>query len=130
MTVGPESGSLLVKTFREGMAAKVGHDLVLEVTRWEAAVEEGAIELTADPRSLEVREAVGGVKPLTDGDRAEIVENIDAKVLRGRPIAFRSRAVRAEGRRLVAEGELTLAGRRARSPSSSTAARTAASAAP
>jgi polyisoprenoid-binding protein YceI len=115
---GPGSGSLLVKTYREGMAAKAGHDLVFEVARWEATVEiadraEGsAVELTADPRSLEIREALHGLKPLTAGDRAEIGRIIDEKVLRGRPIAFRSTAVRAAGAggALDVEGELTLAG--------------------
>jgi YceI-like domain len=103
-------GTLLVKTFREGVAAKVGHDLVLEVTRWEAGVEGETIELTADPRSLEVREGVGGVKPLTDGDRAEIRRNIDDKVLREEPIAFRSSGVDRDGDELVVKGDLTMAG--------------------
>ena len=96
------------------MAAKVGHDLVIEVTRWEAAVDltDWTVELNADARSLEVREGVRGLKPLTDKDRGEIRKNIDDKVLRGQPIAFRSTAVRpAEGGgTLVVEGELTMAG--------------------
>jgi len=112
--IGPEQGSLLVKTYREGMAAKAGHDLVLEVTRWEATLDtaSGTLELSADPRALEVREGLGGVKPLTDRDRGEIRRNIDEKVLRGQPIAFRSNAVRIpEGPgRLAVEGELTMAG--------------------
>ena len=33
-TVGPADGSLVVKTYREGVAAKVGHDLVIDVTEW------------------------------------------------------------------------------------------------
>jgi polyisoprenoid-binding protein YceI len=115
--LGPENASLQVNTYREGMAAKVGHDLVLEVGRWEATVDVGAdpagssITLTADPRSLEVREGRRGVKPLTDKDRADIGKNIDDKALRGQPIEFRSSAVRLEdGDRLVVEGELTMAG--------------------
>ncbi len=112
--LGPDNASLRVKTYREGLAAKVGHDLVIEVTRWEATVElaESKVELTADARSLEVREGVRGVKPLTDKDRSEIRKNIDDKVLQGQPIAFRSRAVRlADGDGpLVVEGELTIAG--------------------
>jgi polyisoprenoid-binding protein YceI len=115
---GPESGSLRVNTYREGMAARAGHDLVFEVVRWEATVEladdpgRSAIELTADPRSLEIREALRGLKPLSAGDRQEIARIVDDKVLRGRPIAFRSTAVRAEGAddALTVEGELTLAG--------------------
>jgi YceI-like domain len=102
--------TLLVKTFREGFAAKAGHDLVLEVTRWESSVDDQSIELAVDPRSLEVREGVGGVKPLTDGDRAEIRKNIDDKVLRRQPIAFRSTSVARDGDQLVVSGDLTMAG--------------------
>jgi polyisoprenoid-binding protein YceI len=112
--IGPEDGSLVVKTYREGVAAKAGHDLVIEVTRWEATIDTaaGTLELTADPRSLEVREGVRGVKPLTDRDRGEIRSNIDDKVLRGEPIEFRSRAVRMPDGpgRLTVEGDLTMAG--------------------
>jgi hypothetical protein len=106
MKCGPENASLLVHTYREGVAAKVGHDLIIEVTRWEATVEDGAIELTADPTSLEVREGNHGVKPLTDRDRREIVKTIDAKVLGREPISFRSTGVDGE----TVAGELTLAG--------------------
>ena len=112
--LGPDNASLRVRTYREGLAAKVGHDLVIEVTRWEATVElaESKVELSADARSLEVREGVRGVKPLTDKDRSEIRKNIDDKVLHGQPITFRSRDVRqADGEGpLVVEGELTMAG--------------------
>src|SRR5215207_8687468 len=116
--LGPESASLQVKTYREGVAAKVGHDLVIDVTRWEATVDIAAdparssVELSADSRSMEVREGVRGVKPLTDRDRGEIRRNIDEKVLGGQPIEFRSSAVRMpEGAgRLTVDGELTMAG--------------------
>jgi polyisoprenoid-binding protein YceI len=109
--VGPETGSLVVKTYREGVAAKVGHDLVIDVSRWEGTVDiaGSAIELSADSSSLEVREGLRGVKPLTDKDRVEIRKNIDDK-LRRLPIRFRSSAVRIDGDgRLVVEGELTMA---------------------
>jgi polyisoprenoid-binding protein YceI len=116
--LGPDDASLQVKTYREGVAAKVGHDLVIAVTRWEATVEiaddpaASTIELSADARSLEVREGVRGVKPLTDKDRAEIVRNIDEKILRGQPIAFRSTSVRLAhgGGSLTVDGELTIVG--------------------
>jgi polyisoprenoid-binding protein YceI len=111
---GPDTGRLLVKTYREGVAAKVGHDLVIEVTRWEATVDLDAstVELTADARSLEVREGVRGVKPLTDKDRRDIAKTIDDKVLRGQPIVFRSGTVRSSDGDgpLVVEGDLTIAG--------------------
>jgi polyisoprenoid-binding protein YceI len=116
--IGADDASLQVRTYREGVAAKAGHDLVLDVGRWEATVEavgkpaEWTIDVDVDPRSLEVREGLGGVKPLSDKERAEIRKNIDTKVLGGRPIWFRSSDVRLteHGGRLTVEGELSLAG--------------------
>ena len=107
--LGPENAKLLVKTYREGVAAKVGHDLVIEVTRWSATVEDGQVTAEADPRSLEVRDGVRGVKPLTERDRAEIRKNIDEKVLGGQPIAFRGR-VSGEAGAMELDGELTMGG--------------------
>jgi polyisoprenoid-binding protein YceI len=115
---GPGNASLQVRTYREGVAAKAGHDLIIEVTRWEATVELAdepagwTIELDADPRSLEVREGLRGVKPLTDKDRVEIRKTIDAKVLGGHEIRFRSGDVRLveAGGVLTVEGELSMAG--------------------
>jgi polyisoprenoid-binding protein YceI len=116
-SLGPSNASLQVKTYREGVAAKAGHDLIIEVTRWDATVTVaddpggGSIELNADPRSLEIREGLRGVKPLTDKDRVEIRKNIDEKVLGGSPIQFRSSGVRADGGAgLTVDGELTMAG--------------------
>jgi hypothetical protein len=115
-TAGPENGTLQVRTYREGMAQKVGHDLVIDVGEWHAIVQalrDGAIssvEFEADSRSLQVREGLGGVKPLTDKDRGEIRKNIDEKILRGQPITFRSTAVEISAGKLVVAGELSLVG--------------------
>jgi polyisoprenoid-binding protein YceI len=117
-SLGPSNASLQVRTYREGVAAKAGHDLIIEVTRWDATVTVAddpggwAIELNADPRSLEVREGLRGVKPLTDKDRVEIRKTIDEKILGGNPIQFRSSAVRPDGggAGLTVDGELTMAG--------------------
>jgi len=80
--LGPGDGRVLVKTGREGLAARAGHDLTLEITRWSARLtvpdaDGGGIAgatLTAelDLGSLAVREGVGGAKPLTDRDRRDI----------------------------------------------------------
>ena len=80
--LGPSAGRVLVKTGREGLAARAGHDLTLEITQWSArvtvpAAEDGgfaAATLTAelDLGSLAVREGTGGAKPLTDRDRRDI----------------------------------------------------------
>ncbi|CAN5773015.1 hypothetical protein BH24ACT25_BH24ACT25_03670 [soil metagenome] len=115
-TLGPDDAGLVVQTYREGVAAKAGHDLVIDVREWEATFEVGAewdqssLELEADGRSLHVRDGLRGVKPLTDKDRREIRKNIDEKVLGGEPISFRSSALDAdgEGERLSVRGELTM----------------------
>ena len=117
-SLGPGNASLRVRTYREGVAAKAGHDLIIDVTRWDATVavaDEPAgwtIEVNADPRSLEIREGLRGVKPLTDKDRNEIRGTIDGKILRGQPIEFRSTTVHQDAAAgpLVVEGELTMAG--------------------
>jgi len=115
-TAGPENGKLQVRTYREGLAQKVGHDLVMDVGEWKAtaqASEEGSlssVELEADPRSLQVREGLGGAKPLTEKDRGEICKSIHEKVLRGQAITFRSSAVESSAGRLLIGGELSLAG--------------------
>jgi polyisoprenoid-binding protein YceI len=107
---------LQVRTYREGVAQKVGHDLIIDVERWEATAEVGedgtlsAVQLDADPRSLRVRDGLHGVKPLTDKDRGDIRKTIDEKILRGQPITFRSSAVELADGALIVRGELTLAG--------------------
>jgi len=115
--LGPATGMLQVKTYREGVAARVGHDLVIDVSDWQAQVvvgDDGAVrsvELSASPTSLAVREGLHGVKPLSHGDRADIRKTIDDKVLGRRPIAFRSAAVEAApGGTVAVRGELTLGG--------------------
>ena len=114
--VGGDVGSIQVRTSREGVAQKVGHDLVIDVGQWEATAEVGedgtlsAVRLKADPRSLQVREGSHGVKSLSDKDRADIHKTIDEKILRGRPIAFRSTAVEPGDGRSTVRGELDLAG--------------------
>ena len=111
--LGPDNASLVVKTYREGVASKVGHDLVIEVTDWTATLAvggESSLELRADPRSLRVREGLHGLKPLSGKDRDEILRNIEQKVLGTGEITFRSRHVAADGDRLTIDGDLTLAG--------------------
>jgi polyisoprenoid-binding protein YceI len=113
---GPQNAELLVRTYREGLAAKAGHDLIIEVQSWDAVLEvaedpsAARLELNADARSLHPREGLRGVKPLTDRDRREIRKNIDEKVLGGQPITFRSTAAESAGDGLSISGELTMAG--------------------
>src|SRR6185295_17078344 len=56
-TLGPQDGTLTVQTGRKGAASKAGHDLTLEVTRWQATLELGdspSLTLNADARSFKV----------------------------------------------------------------------------
>lgn len=112
VTLGPQDGSIVVRTYREGAAAKAGHDLIIDVTGWEAAVDlaAGTVALDVDPRSLVVREGTGGVKPLSADDKRRIRSTIEGKVLGGAPISFRSHEVRETDGALVVSGRLTLAG--------------------
>ena len=114
-TLGPDDGRLTVRTGKGGAAAKAGHNLLIEVTRWEATVDADAapaIELTADSRSLRVLEGSGGISPLGDEEKAGIAQTIDEEVLKGGTIAFRSSAVDVAdgGGRLDVRGELDLLG--------------------
>jgi polyisoprenoid-binding protein YceI len=113
--VSGDGGALQVRTYREGLAQKVGHGLIIDVVQWEAVAEVGedgalsAVQLTADPHSLQVREGLRGVKPLTDKDRAGIRDTI-GEILGGQPIVFRSTTVESDGGGLTVAGELDLAG--------------------
>lgn len=81
--MGPSNGSLHLRTAREGMAAKVGHDLLLRFTRWSGYLDiadpddlsAAALTVTVELDSLEVVEGTGGASPLDAGDKADILKN-------------------------------------------------------
>jgi len=115
-SIGPENGRLTINTYRAGMGAKVGHDLVLEARRWSGTVEAHpdnpsacSVQVTIDPRSFEVVQATGGVKALSDKDSADIRKNLEDKVLQTSKfpqITFRSTQVTPTS----ITGDLTLVG--------------------
>ena len=113
-TLGPADGAIEVRTYREGLAQKVGHDLIIDVTQWQATIDvaqdgnPSAVTLDVDSRSLRVREGRNGLKPLNDSDRADILKSIDEKILHGQPIVFRSSAVEGGAARLTVRGDLTI----------------------
>jgi polyisoprenoid-binding protein YceI len=115
--LGPDDATLTVRTRKAGAASKAGHNLRIEVTSWRATLDMGedpaatAMALTADPRSLRVREGTGGMQALDDDDMRNIEQTIDDEVLEASGIAFRSRRVEAgPNGALTVEGELDLAG--------------------
>jgi polyisoprenoid-binding protein YceI len=119
--LGPEAGRVVIKTTRAGLAAKAGHDLTIEVTRWSAQVEVPAeddgglaaatVRADLDLGSLEVREGSGGAMPLTDRDRREIKKQI-GQILGSATATFASSRVIPSGASGGAvEGTVTLNGK-------------------
>ena len=80
--LGPDRGRIVLRTFRDGLAAQAGHDLTIEATRWSGvlAVNEDLspadLDVRIDTGALVVRDGTGGVKPLTDRDRREIAVTV------------------------------------------------------
>ncbi len=119
--LGPDCGRLLIKTGRAGLAAKAGHDLTIEVTRWSArviipnggadsALSAAEISAELDLGSLAVREGTGGAKPLTDKDRGDIA-NTARKILGTGTAGFASTQVVPAGSGGTIDGTLTFDGR-------------------
>jgi polyisoprenoid-binding protein YceI len=117
VTLGPDNAQLTIRTGREGFAAKVGHDLTIEVTRWSAEVDipggdpaAASVIARIELDSLVVREGTGGAKPLTDSDRREI-ESTARRLLteRGPAVAtFESTRVAPDGGGGAIEGRVNL----------------------
>jgi polyisoprenoid-binding protein YceI len=117
--LGPEAGRLLVHTSRTGLGAKAGHDLTIEVTRWHghATVDtadpaNSSVTVQVDVDSFRVRQGTGGVKPLTDADRAEIKKTLGEVLHTAQhpTITFRSRRVDGSAGSFTLDGDLTIMG--------------------
>lgn len=102
------------------MGAKIGHDLVLEAKRWNGSVDLDAdnpaassVQVSVDVASLEIVEASGGVKPLSDKDRGDIAKNIEKSLdTKKHPqITFQSNDVSGTPPQLSVRGDLTIMGR-------------------
>lgn len=117
--LGPPTGTVRLRTYRQGLAAKAGHDLVLEATAWHGHLvvpgEGGGgatVNVEIDLRSLVVLEGRGGMKPLTDGDKEEIRTAMQKPLQTAdHPTArFASTEVRIDADRARIWGDLSLAG--------------------
>jgi len=77
--LGPDRDQIVLHTARDGMAASAGHDLTIEVGQWSGELTlnddltPASLDVQVDIGSLVVREGTGGLKPLTDKDRREIL---------------------------------------------------------
>src|SRR3954466_10817635 len=113
IVLGPDSGTLTVRTRRRGAASKAGHDLRMEVGSGSAQLdlnEPASLSLSADSRSFRVVDGTGGVIPLGDEEREAIPKTIDEDVLKGQQIEFRSTDVAVAGDRIDVRGDLDLFG--------------------
>jgi hypothetical protein len=112
--LGPEQGTLTIRTGKAGAAAVAAHNLVIEVTVWNATLALGAApsaRLSADSRSLRVLGGSGGMSALGEDDKDAIKQTIDDEVLKGTPIEFQSTTGTHADGALSFDGELTLWGR-------------------
>lgn len=102
------------------MGAKLAHNLILTPTRWSGTLNVDAdnpsassATLSIDARSIEIVEAVGGVKGLSDKDRKDIGKNIDEKVLQTSKypeLSFQSTSVTGSEPNFKVAGNMTITG--------------------
>ena len=110
---------MLIKSYKDGMGAKLAHDLVLVATQWNGTLnvddDPGACSatLSIDAKSIDIVGASGGVKGLSDKDRRDIAKNINEKVLEtGKfpELKFASTGCSGSAPNFDAAGSLTIKG--------------------
>lgn len=97
-------------TGRDGPAAQMGHDLVLEVTRWEARSRSVMTPRSSSPQTPNRSRCPRRRAALSDKDKAQIKDLHRLEVLGSSPIRFRSSAVTVDGATLTVIGTLNIAG--------------------
>jgi len=118
--IGPSNGKLLIKTYKDGMGAKLAHDLILTANQWSGTLnvdadnpEASSATLSVDARSIDIVEAQGGMKSLSDKDRKDIGKNIDEKVLQTSKfpeLTFQSTSVSGSEPSFNVAGNMTIVG--------------------
>ncbi|MEV5083779.1 YceI family protein [Streptomyces sp. NPDC056159] len=115
--LGTSAGRLLIKTGRAGLGRRAGHDLTFQATRWsgEAMVAVGSpekswVNVTVETDSFEVREGTGGLKALTDTDRADIKRTLAdlLRIAEHPTITFRSTRITGTPESFEITGDLTI----------------------
>jgi len=116
-TFDATTATVLVDAFKEGLLSRVGHDVRLEVTRFDIRVDADRIEATFDPASLKVLGAVRDGRidagALSDKDKATIVGYVRDDILgvsRHPTIRYVAEEVDADADEVDIEGELELHG--------------------
>ncbi len=113
------SAEVLLFSFKDGLLAKVAHDLKLRVETFsiDVADDGSAVSATFEGPSVVVINAMKkGVEDhgtLSEGDKKKILGNLQDDVLQSKrhpTITFKSTAVREQGTGRVVTGDLTLHG--------------------
>lgn len=79
--IGPQHGHLILHMSREGVAAPAGHDLTIEMTRWSGRLRVGVdpvaseLTVTVDMGSMRIVGGTGGITPVSERDKREILRN-------------------------------------------------------
>jgi polyisoprenoid-binding protein YceI len=117
VSLDPQCGTLTLHTGVEGKAAKMGHNLTIELRDWSAeATFDGdvpaTVRLRAGLASLQVVKGEGGVKPVSDKDKASIRDNAlsTLKASAHPDVTFSSTSVRPTAGGYAVDGELSIAG--------------------
>lgn len=111
--LGPANGSITIKTYRDGAAKAMGHDLILGLSQWDGTltVANGgtSVEFSTDASAITVDQGIGGAKALSGKDKTDIIKSMNDKVVSG-PITFKSSAVELSDGGMHVRGELSMAG--------------------
>ncbi len=118
ITVGPGDGTLSLHTGRAGAVSKAGHDLTLQISQWTATAtmsESGELRhlrVVALVGSLQVIRGEGGLKPLSDADRATILSNAQStmKAAKHPEVVFETEGVVQDPATARLSGHITIAG--------------------
>ncbi len=120
--IGPDTGHLHVRTAREGVASRVGHDLLIAFQRWSGTITSGGndpteaqIEVHIELDSFEILDGTGGVVALTADNRKDITATAHRllEVDQHGQASFASSRIKASEDGGTIEGNLTLRGRSA-----------------
>jgi polyisoprenoid-binding protein YceI len=119
-TLGPDRGTLTVRTGKTGAAAKAGHNLLIEMGAWEATIrigeglEDAEVTLKVDTGSVHVLEGTGGMAGFGEDDKTNTAQTIHDDVLKRTPVEFHSTEAwrNPDGTAMSVRGELTLMGQR------------------
>lgn len=117
--LGPQSSELLLRTTSEGKMARAGHNLTLVAEDWAGTLvigespDQSSLRVTIPLASLRVRDAHGGVKPLSGMERGQVEKNAASTlgVSQYPDLTFTSTAIAGTWEQGRMEGTLTLRGR-------------------